>query len=96
MSFEKKKVVPGVSKTSSLWQKVPCPKGFVLVKNVSSCLNEPTNKCFFYKVIPPSPNLQTRLFVRATRGVLKFQDATGAISVKPLAGGGVLLLETVG
>lgn len=47
-------------------------------------------------MIPPSPNLQTKLFFKATWGVLKARDSSGAMSVKLMARGGVFLSEIVG
>ena len=72
------------------------PKGCVLLKNASSCLNGLTTKRFLGKMIPPSPDLQTRLFFRAAWGVLKARGSSGAISVELMAGGGVVLSETAG
>lgn len=81
-------------KKPPLWQKIPCQKGLVLLKNESFCLIEPRTNCFFLEVISSSPNPQTRLFFKVTWKALKAQDSHGAISVE--CRGDVFSLDVVG
>lgn len=92
--FQKGKVVPSHASVHPLWQKISCHKGLVLLKNESSCLNEPRTNCFSLKAIPSSPNPRTRLFFKVTWKALKAHYSGGAISVE--CRGDVFSLDVVG